>query len=91
VLRPAGRLVLIGYTGERTPVDVPAVVMRELVVRGSVGATLADAREVVRLAAEGSLRATVSATLPLADAAEALKLLAADNVLGRVVLAPEHE
>ncbi|HEV7649351.1 MAG TPA: alcohol dehydrogenase catalytic domain-containing protein [Actinophytocola sp.] len=88
LLRTGGRLVLIGYTGRPAPLDVARVVTGEIVVRGSVGATLADAREAVRLLAAGHLRAVISARHPLAEADQALSALAGGTAVGRIVLEP---
>jgi len=88
LLRTGGRLVLIGYTGQAAPLDVARVVTGELVVRGSVGATLADAHEAVRLLAAGDLRAVISRRYPLADADSALAELAVGGTVGRIVLEP---
>jgi D-arabinose 1-dehydrogenase-like Zn-dependent alcohol dehydrogenase len=88
LLRTGGRLVLIGYTGRPAALDVARVVTREIIVRGSVGATLADAREAVRLLADGHLRAVVSRRYPLAEADRALRELAGGAAVGRIVLEP---
>lgn len=88
LLRTGGRLVLIGYTGRPAPLDVARLVTGEIVVRGSVGATLADAHEAVRLLAAGDLRAVISLRLPLSEANQALRLLAGGAAVGRIVLEP---
>ncbi|OLF18470.1 alcohol dehydrogenase catalytic domain-containing protein [Actinophytocola xanthii] len=88
LLRTGGRLVLIGYTDRPAPVDVSRIVTKEVVVRGSVGATLDDAREAVRLLADGHLRAVVSGRYPLADADRVLAELAGGGTVGRIVLEP---
>lgn len=88
LLRTGGRLVLIGYTDRPAPLDVARIVTGELVVRGSVGATLADARAAVRLLAAGDLRAVISRRYPLTEAGRALSELAAGDTVGRIVLEP---
>jgi D-arabinose 1-dehydrogenase-like Zn-dependent alcohol dehydrogenase len=88
VLRTGGRLVLIGYTGRAAALDVARIVTGEIVVRGSVGATLADAHEAVRLLAAGGLRAVISRRYPLTEANQALRELAAGGTVGRIVLEP---
>jgi D-arabinose 1-dehydrogenase-like Zn-dependent alcohol dehydrogenase len=88
MLRTGGRLVLIGYTGLAAQVDVARIVTGEIIVRGSVGATLGDAREAVRLLAAGQLRAVISRRLPLAETNQALSLLEGGGVVGRIVLEP---
>ncbi|WP_327415184.1 alcohol dehydrogenase catalytic domain-containing protein [Streptomyces sp. NBC_01233] len=83
-----GRVVLVGCTGERSALDVLDVVVRETEIRGSVGATLADAHTVMEMAAAGLLRGHVEAEYPLERVNEALTRLAAGNVTGRLVITP---
>lgn len=83
-----GRVVLVGYTGKPATLDVLEVVVRETEIRGSVGATLADAHTVMEMAAEGLIRGHVEAEYPLRQVNEALARLAAGNVTGRLVVTP---
>ncbi|MGP4110779.1 alcohol dehydrogenase catalytic domain-containing protein [Streptomyces sp. 4N509B] len=87
MLRPRGRVVLVGYTEAPASVDVAALVTREARVLGSVGATLAEAHEAVEMAAAGTLRAVIASEFPLAQVNEALAALRA-GVTGRLVLLP---
>lgn len=88
VVRPQGRVVLVGYTSALATLAVTDVVTREVMVRGSVGSTLADAAEVVRMAEEGSLRAFIAGEYPLERVNDALDRLRAGRVVGRLVLTP---
>ncbi len=88
--RSGGTLVLVGYTGEPAAVDVARIVTNELVVRGAVGSTLDDAREVVRLAAQGRMTPTISQVHSLENAGTALRMLREDRCQGRAVLVPRH-
>ncbi|MCP3755303.1 alcohol dehydrogenase catalytic domain-containing protein [Streptomyces sp. TBY4] len=83
-----GRVVLVGYTGKPATLDVLDVVVRESEIRGSVGATLADAHTVMRMAEDGLIRGHVEAEYPLAQVNEALARLAAGEVTGRLVVTP---
>ncbi|CAM5494634.1 zinc-dependent alcohol dehydrogenase [Streptomyces xanthochromogenes] len=83
-----GRVVLVGYTGRPAQLDVLDVVVRETELRGSVGATLTDARTAMEMAAAGLLRGCVEARYPLAQVNEALTRLATGDVVGRLVVTP---
>ncbi|SDL27528.1 alcohol dehydrogenase, propanol-preferring [Lentzea albidocapillata subsp. violacea] len=86
--RTRGRVVLVGYTGAPATLDIIEVIVRETIIRGSVGATLADAHEVMALAAAGKLRGHVQAEYPLHQVNEALASLAEGSVVGRLVVTP---
>ncbi|MEU8962827.1 alcohol dehydrogenase catalytic domain-containing protein [Streptomyces sp. NPDC048491] len=86
--RTRGRVVLVGYTGRPAPLDVLDVVVRETEIRGSVGATLADARTAMGMAAAGLLRGCVEARYPLVQVNQALTRLATGEVTGRLVVTP---
>lgn len=86
--RTRGRVVLVGYTGRPATLDVLDVVVRETEIRGSVGATLADARTVMELAGAGLIRGCVEAEYPLHRVNEALERLAGGEVTGRLVVTP---
>lgn len=83
-----GRVVLVGYTGKPSTLDVLDVVVRETEIRGSVGATLADAHTVMEMAAAGLIRGCVEAEYPLGQVGEALARLADGKVTGRLVITP---
>lgn len=83
-----GRVVLVGYTGRPAALDVLDVVVREIEIRGSVGATLADAHTVMRMAGAGLIRGCVEAEYPLGRVNEALARLADGDVTGRLVVVP---
>lgn len=81
-----GRVVLVGYTGKPSALDVLDVVVRETEIRGSVGATLADVHTVMQMAAAGLIRGCVEAEYPLEQVNEALTRLTDGNVTGRLVV-----
>ncbi|MYS23750.1 alcohol dehydrogenase, propanol-preferring [Streptomyces sp. DvalAA-14] len=86
--RTRGRVVLVGYTGRPAALDVLDIVVRETEIRGSVGATLADAHTVMEMAASGLIRGCVEAEYPLERVNEALARLAEGGVTGRLVVTP---
>ncbi|HEV2342914.1 MAG TPA: alcohol dehydrogenase catalytic domain-containing protein [Actinocrinis sp.] len=88
MVRPRGRVVLVGYTERAASIDVADIVTREVRVYGSVGATLAEARRTFELAAHGLLRPVIADTYPLERVGEALARLRGGRVTGRLVLEP---
>ncbi|MBJ8338854.1 NADPH:quinone oxidoreductase family protein [Antrihabitans sp. YC3-6] len=95
VLKPEGRLVVIGFAGGSIPtVKINRVLFRNISIVGAAWGEflrhdLGAVREVhdslTRLVAAG-LRPVVQATYPLADAAQALLDLEEGRVLGKAVL-----
>ncbi|MEB2312423.1 MAG: zinc-binding dehydrogenase [Sorangiineae bacterium] len=83
-----GRLVFVGYSEAALTVHPIQLVILEAEVLGSVGNTLAELEEAVRLVAEGKVRTVVDRTLPLESFADALDALRRGEVAGRVVLTP---
>jgi len=88
-LRPGGRLVIVGnVTQERIDVNPGYLIMREVEVSGSSGASRADLSEVFAWAAAGKLKPVVAARLPLEEARAAQEQLQRKGVIGRIVLVP---
>jgi NADPH2:quinone reductase len=94
----AGRFLVIGFAAGEIPkiplnlallkgCDIVGVFWGSFIERDPAGhqANMAD---LVRWAAEGKLSAHVHATYPLAKTPEALKAIAARNVMGKVILRP---
>jgi propanol-preferring alcohol dehydrogenase len=90
MLARRGRLVFVGYSRDAFTVHPIQLVILEAQVLGSVGNTLAELEEAVRLVAEGKVRTVVDRVLPLESFASGLAALRAGKVLGRVVLAPHR-
>jgi NADPH2:quinone reductase len=97
LLAPQGRLVCIGLVGgARAELDLGLVMSRRLHLTGStlrarpLEEKIALAQEFGRLVlprfAAGRLRPVVDRVLPLAEAAQAHRLLEANEVVGKVVL-----
>ncbi len=93
-----GRLLVVGFAaGEipRLPLNLPLLKGASVVgvfwgdfARREPKAFADSVRQLGRWYAEGKLRPHVSQTLPLSRAADALKLMAARQVKGKVVLTP---
>ncbi|MGH8922742.1 MAG: NAD(P)H-quinone oxidoreductase [Actinomycetes bacterium] len=102
-LAPDGRLVVIGLQGGATAelnlaallpkrASVAAIGLRGRPVDGphGKGALCADvATRLWPLFAEGQVKPVVHATIPLADAAEAHRMLESGGVVGKILLTPQ--
>lgn len=88
MLGKRGRLVFIGYSTDDFVVSPINLVIGEQVVTASVGNTLTELQEVVRLASEGAIQPVVARTFPLDQINDALELLRAGELVGRAVLLP---
>jgi NADPH:quinone reductase-like Zn-dependent oxidoreductase len=96
-MAPMGRVILIGLVaGTAGAVDFGRVLRARLTVRGTVMRARAleerivvarrFAAEVVPLLAAGTVRPTVERVFPLAQIAEAHRLLESNATVGKVVL-----
>jgi NADPH2:quinone reductase len=86
-----GRLVTVGYHGGGiVPLDLKKLHMRRLkVLSSAMGAGAKDVLgECLKLASEGKIKPLIGKTLPLADAAEAHRLVENNDVIGKVILEP---
>jgi NADPH:quinone reductase-like Zn-dependent oxidoreductase len=84
-----GRIVTVGgHAGEVVPVDVILLFRHQWSLIGSVRATEPEIRHVVDLVGQGRLRTVVHHTFPLAEAAEAHRVLEDREQFGKVILAP---
>lgn len=88
MLAKRGRLVFIGYSEDAFTVHPIQLVITEASVMGSVGNTLEELKEAVRLVAAGKVHTLVDRVLPLDAWAEGLDALKNREVVGRVVLKP---
>lgn len=86
-LKPGGRLVLVGNLQPGVvPWNPAPSILKELEVIGSAHATVADLKQVVELVRHGRIVPEIAARIPVADAAEAHRIIAARATVGRVVL-----
>ncbi|MCC6750817.1 MAG: zinc-binding dehydrogenase [Deltaproteobacteria bacterium] len=84
-----GRVVTCGASsGFDAPTDLRHVFFRQLSILGSTMGSKAVLFDVVKHVAAGRLRPVVGRVLPLAEAAEAHRLLEEHAVAGKVVLVP---
>ncbi len=88
MLTKRGRLVFVGYSEDQFNIHPIELVINEVSVMGSVGNTLEELQEAVRLVAQNKVRTIVAQVLPLDRWAEGLEALQQGNVKGRVVLKP---
>ncbi len=97
-----GRLVNIAYMqGSRVEVDLMPVMLKRLTITGSTlrareASFKADLTARVReqvwpLVAAGQVRPLVHSTFPLADAAEAHRLMESSAHMGKIILLPEQD
>jgi D-arabinose 1-dehydrogenase-like Zn-dependent alcohol dehydrogenase len=70
--------------------DVKRLYRRKLSVIGGAGSNPRDIAATIELAATGKLRAAIDRILPLAEVAEAHRLVNERVVTGKVVLVPER-
>ncbi|MFT8719868.1 alcohol dehydrogenase catalytic domain-containing protein [Acetobacter sp.] len=89
MLRRRGRMILLGYTTDDFQAHPIDFIVREVSVRGSVGATLDDLYEAIDLLGRGVMRSPVAARLPLDAFDEALSQTRHGGLPGRMVLIPE--
>lgn len=87
VVRKGGRIVTCGATtGHAVSVDLRKVFFHSVQLLGSTMGTLAELETILTLAGRRQLRAAVGAVRPLTAGAEAMALLEARGVAGKVVL-----
>jgi NADPH:quinone reductase-like Zn-dependent oxidoreductase len=88
-LKTDGVIVTAGaHAGEVVPLDIIAFFRRQLRLAGSKNASVTELRTVMDLVAEGRLKPVVHATFPLAEAAEAHRVVGSREIFGKVLLLP---
>ncbi len=88
-LKPGGRFVTCGVTaGHRVELHLGRVFSRGLTIMGVGRGTPADMRAFLKVVAQGKVRGIVHRTFPLAQAAEAHRVMEASNFFGKLVLNP---
>ena len=97
VLAPRGRLIIVGLVAGRTaPLDMGAVLRKRLDIHGTVLRTRTRdekiiaaglfTRDVFPFLAADEVRPVIDRVLPLSEAAEAHRLLEANETFGKVIL-----
>jgi NADPH:quinone reductase-like Zn-dependent oxidoreductase len=88
-LKTDGVIVTVGaHAGEVVPLDIIPFFRRQLRLVGSKNATLTELRTVMGMVAEGKLKPVIHAAFPLADAAEAHRVVDSREIFGKVLLLP---
>ena len=88
-VRNGGRVVTCGATaGVHPAIDLRHIFFRQVEVLGSTMGSKADLLAVLSHVAAGRLAPVVHSTMPLAEAADAHRLLEARAAFGKVVLEP---
>jgi D-arabinose 1-dehydrogenase-like Zn-dependent alcohol dehydrogenase len=86
---PGGRIVIVGeVTGEPVLIDLSTIYRRGIQIQTAVSTSRRQLEMALRLVANGSVRPIVDRTMPLAEAAEAHRLVEETSVAGRIVLMP---
>jgi NADPH:quinone reductase-like Zn-dependent oxidoreductase len=82
-------IVTVGaHAGEVVPFDIIPFFRKELRLAGSKNASVLELRKVMGLVAEGRLKPIVHQALPLAQAAQAHRVVDSRDFFGKVVLLP---
>jgi NADPH:quinone reductase-like Zn-dependent oxidoreductase len=88
-LKIDGKIVTVGaHAGEVVPLDIIPFFRRQLQLIGSRNANFAELNTVMDLVAQGRFKPVIHAALPLAQAAEAHRMMGARDAFGKVVLLP---
>jgi 2-desacetyl-2-hydroxyethyl bacteriochlorophyllide A dehydrogenase len=85
--RAGGRIVVIGEEPESAPIDTIEIAQRELQIIGSRNGSRQDAADALSMLAESVLQVPIALRVPLAEINDALALMRAGQVHGRVVVA----
>lgn len=86
VLANGGRLVVLGYSQERYPLDPRQVAVRELEVIGTRSGGREDTVEAIRLVSSPSWKPIVSDTFPIEQVEAAHAAMREASTLGRIAL-----
>ncbi|HID05227.1 MAG TPA: hypothetical protein EYP20_05425 [Aigarchaeota archaeon] len=88
LVKPGGRLVVVGYSAENWSMRVSRVMFREVTVLGSLGCRLAEYPTLINMVRSGriKLEPVISSRLKLEQVNEAMKNLEEGRVLGRQII-----
>jgi len=88
-LVPGGRMAVCGaHAGEVVPLDIIDLFRREIDLLGSFRAPSTELRQVFDLVVQGRLRPVIHAAFPLAEAAEAHRVMERREHFGKLLLVP---
>jgi NADPH2:quinone reductase len=89
-LKPGGRFVTCGVTaGHRVELHLGRVFSRGLSIMGVGRGTPDDMRAFLKVVEQGNVQAIVHRTFPLAEAAEAHRMMEASSFFGKFILNPD--
>jgi NADPH:quinone reductase len=89
-LKPGGRFVTCGVTaGHRVELHLGRVFSRGLTIMGVGHGTPDDMRAFLKVVEQGKVQGVVYRTFPLANAAEAHRMMEASSFFGKLVLNPD--
>jgi NADPH:quinone reductase-like Zn-dependent oxidoreductase len=89
-LKPGGRFVTCGVTaGHRVELHLGRVFSRALTIMGVGRGTPDDMRAFLKVVEQGKVQGIVHRTFPLAQAAEAHRMMEASSFFGKLVLNPD--
>lgn len=87
LLRPGGRLVILGYHyGQTVALDPAKLVYKWIQIIASHNHSVRDVADAASLVDDGRVRTVICATAPMREANEALAQLRAGDPVGRIVL-----
>jgi D-arabinose 1-dehydrogenase-like Zn-dependent alcohol dehydrogenase len=86
VLRPGGKLLVVGYLDETLEIPSMRFFKSELEIIGCRGSTKQDLIDVVRLVGTGQLTPVIGAYYPLEQIQAAATRLESGDLVGRIVL-----
>ena len=87
LLRPGGRLVILGYHyGQTVALDPAQLVYKWIQIIASHNHSVRDVADAASLVNDGRVRAVISGTAPMQEANDALARLRAGDPVGRIVL-----
>ena len=87
--RPQGIIVSVGFmAGTKVSFDIRNLFFSQKQIRGALAGDIEDLRWALQKVKEGTLHPTLDRALPLKDAAEAHRLVAANHLTGSIALLP---
>ncbi len=87
VAQPAGRIVSFGATtGNVGEVDIRSVFSRQISIHGTMMGNAEEFAAMLKFYAEHRLRPVIHTSLPLSEAAEAHRIMEAEQQFGKIVL-----
>ncbi|ENH62906.1 NAD-dependent alcohol dehydrogenase [Fusarium oxysporum f. sp. cubense race 1] len=86
-VRPGGTVVLVGLASQTVQFATTDLVTKNVSLRGSTSASIAEFREVLALLASGDLKPQIE-EIPFADVAKGLELLGSGKVANRLYTIP---